>query len=67
MYKRQARCGVIAEGQEYFQEVIEVPSKMPDDIIFEALLSLPSAAYKLKTGKEFNYAPQQKIETHDFQ
>ena len=40
---------------------------MPDDIIFEALLSLPSAAYKLKTGKEFNYAPQQKIETHDFQ
>jgi len=62
-----ARCGVIAEGQEYFQEVIETPSKMPEDIIFEVLLSLPSMAYKLKTGKEFNYAPQQKIETHDFQ
>ena len=62
-----ARCGVIAEGQDYFEKVMKAPSKMPSDIIFEALLSLPSAAYKLKTGKEFNYTPQQKIETQDFQ
>ncbi len=62
-----ARCAVIAEGKDYFEKVINEPSAMPTDIIFEALLYLPDKAYKLKTGKEFQYTPQQKIETYDFQ
>ncbi len=61
------RCAVIAEGKDYFEKVVNEPSAMPTDIIFEALLNLPDIAYKTKTGKEFQYTPQQTIETNDFQ
>lgn len=53
-----ARCGVIAEGQDCFKKILKTPSEIPTDIIFEALLNLPSKAYNLKTGKDFNYNPQ---------
>lgn len=52
-----ARCAVIAEGKEYFDKVFDDPSQMPDDIVFEPLLSLAELAYERKTGEEFNYIP----------
>jgi len=61
-----ARCAVVAEGKNYFEKVLNNPSEMPTDIIFEPLLNLATAAYHKKTGKEFNYIPTKKIETHEF-
>ena len=40
---------------------------MPNNIDFEHLLSLANEAYKLKTGKEFNYIPTSNYETHQNQ
>ena len=57
------RCAVVAEGQSYYQNVLKNPTEMPFEIAFEPLLSLASAAYKLKTGKIFDYFPVFNYET----
>lgn len=61
-----ARCAVIAEGKTYFEKVLNNPSEMPSEIVFEQLLNLPSLAYEKKRGKPFHYFPSEKIETYDF-
>ena len=58
------RCAVVAEGKQYYEEILNNPSEMPIDIDFEHLLSLADDAYQLKTGKEFNYFPIFNYETH---
>ncbi|MEM1121368.1 MAG: DUF4240 domain-containing protein [Bacteroidota bacterium] len=58
-----ARCCVVANGQVAFESVLEDPTKMPKNLTFEPLLSIAQAAYKLKTGREFNYVPTSSIET----
>ncbi|AEE51650.1 DUF4240 domain-containing protein [Haliscomenobacter hydrossis] len=59
-----ARCAVIAEGKAYFEEILQHPEKMPQDIIFEPLLNIASAAYTLKTKKEFIHTPKYNYETY---
>jgi Protein of unknown function (DUF4240) len=57
------RCAVVAEGQFYYENVLKNPSEMPFEIAFEPLLSLASDAYKVKTGKKFDYFPVFNYET----
>ena len=58
-----ARCAVIAEGREYYEKVLNDPTQMPDEIVFEPLLHLPDDAFELKMGMEFNYIPTYNYET----
>lgn len=62
-----ARCAVVAEGREAYAKVLNDPSKMPDDIVFEPLLSLADLAFEQKTGAEFNYVPTFNYETRSNQ
>ncbi len=58
-----ARCCVIVNGREFFQEVLNDPESMPKDLEFEALLSIPARAFERKTGKKFAYAAKCSYET----
>lgn len=58
-----ARCAVISEGPTYYEKVLNDPTQMPDNIVFEPLLSLADDAYELKTSNEFNYVPLYNYET----
>lgn len=58
-----ARCLVVANGQKFFQEVIENPSEFPVEEELEALLYVASDAYKRKIGNEFEYSPKFNYET----
>ncbi len=58
------RCAVVAEGRDYYEKVLHNPTEMPADIDFEHLLGMAPEAYKLKTGKVFDYFPQYNYETH---
>lgn len=49
---------VVANGKEYYHEVLNDPEKMPRDAWFEILPYVAAMAYEQKTGKEFNYAPR---------
>lgn len=57
------RCAVIAEGKDYYENVLNNPSEMPADIDFEHLLGIADEAFKIKTGREFNYLPLFNYET----
>ena len=57
------RCGVVAEGREYFERVLAHPEEMPDDISFEPLLNFAADAYRLKTGRDFDCTPSFNYET----
>lgn len=59
-----ARCAVVAEGREFYEEVLQTPSLMPEDLIFEPLLRLPDLAFQLKIGTTFNYRPAFNCETY---
>jgi hypothetical protein len=58
-----ARCAVVAEGSEYYEKVLNDPSQMPENLVFEPLLSLADAAFEQKIGEEFNYIPTFNFET----
>jgi hypothetical protein len=58
------RCAVVAEGKTYFDKVVENPSEFPADLSFEPILNLPDQAYKLKTGRIFEYFPTVSYETY---
>lgn len=58
------RCAVVAEGQVYYEQVLNDPQTMPGDITFESLLSLADAAYKQQAGKPFDYQPSYNYETY---
>lgn len=62
-----ARCAVVAEGQSYYEKVLNNPVQMPNDIVFEPLLSLADFAYEMKIGMEFNYRPTFNYETRSNQ
>ena len=53
-----ARCCAVANGQEFFEEVLSDPSAMPKDLGFLALSGLAARAYKAKSGLEFHYRPR---------
>lgn len=58
------RCAVVANGRDFYQEVLDTPSKMPDDLGFEPLLYVAMDAYKRKTGKEFMVVSAFNYETY---
>jgi hypothetical protein len=58
-----ARCCVIANGKEFYEQVTKDPALMPKDMEFEALLRLPSRAYERKTGKKLTYITKFSYET----
>jgi hypothetical protein len=58
-----ARCCVVANGRTFFEDVLANPAAMPEDIEFEALLSIASQAHELKTGEEFKFIPDVSYET----
>lgn len=59
-----ARCVVVANGKDYYYEVLNDPSAMPEDAEFEALLYVASEAFELKNDEEFDYAPEFDYETY---
>lgn len=59
-----ARCAVVANGKNYYEEVLHHPEKMPKDLTFEPLLYVASRAYKHKTGKDFMARPIMSYETY---
>jgi Protein of unknown function (DUF4240) len=58
-----ARCAVIAEGKDYFEKVVDNPTEMPADIVFEPLLHLADDAFEMKMNIPFNYIPTYNYET----
>ena len=58
------RCAVVAEGQAYYEQVLNDPQTMPGDITFEPLLFLADAAYEQQVGKQFDYQPTYNYETY---
>lgn len=58
-----ARCFVVAKGEHFYTHVLENPEAMPKNKTFEALLGVSSQAFRLKTGKSFDYSPTHIIET----
>jgi len=62
-----ARCAVVAEGKAYYEQVLQDPTQMPDDIVFEPLLYLADDAFELKMGVPFNYTPTYNYETQSNQ
>ena len=59
-----ARCAVVANGKQYYEEVLNKPSKMPKELTFEPLLTIATKAYRRKTGKEFMALPTFNYETY---
>ena len=59
-----ARCCVVANGKNAFQEVQKNPTLMPKDKTFEAILYIASTAYTRKMGKKYSYSPTFPIETY---
>lgn len=57
------RCCVIANGQDYYAEVLDDPLSMPKDMEFQALLNIAPQAYKTKTGQRFKYSTKYSYET----
>lgn len=62
-----ARCCAVANGVEFFNELIKDPSKMPKDRDFGALLRIAEEAYMRKTGRDYDYVPAYPIETYSNQ
>lgn len=58
------RCCVVANGKDFYEQVLQDPSKMPTGFAFGRLLSLASQAYQAKTGKHFIHIPQYAYETY---
>lgn len=59
-----ARCAVVANGKQYYEDVLRHPAKMPADATFEPLLFVVYHAYKRKTGKDFMSPPSMSYETY---
>jgi hypothetical protein len=58
------RCGVVANGRAFFEEVLQRPERIPKEFTFEPLLSLPDEAWQLKTGRDdLDYFPEVWYET----
>ncbi|MCK6691297.1 MAG: DUF4240 domain-containing protein [Thermoanaerobaculia bacterium] len=58
-----ARCGVIANGKDFYELVLSNPLEMPRDITFAPLLRIAKKAYERKTGKKMTIVPAFNYET----
>lgn len=59
-----ARCAVVANGMEYYKNVLANPQLMPVELTFEPLLYIVTKAYKRKTGKGFTAISAYNYETY---
>lgn len=59
-----ARCVVVANGRNFYYEVLQSPEEMPQDIEFESLLGVAREAYEQKNDEEFDYMPKFDYETY---
>jgi Protein of unknown function (DUF4240)/Leucine rich repeat/Leucine Rich repeat len=59
----RVRCCVVANGSEYFQEVLAEPENMPKDLEFEAILRVAAKAYERKTGRKLSLKTKYNYET----
>ena len=57
------RACVVANGRDYFYDVIENPTNMPKSLDFEALLYLAATAWETKTDKEYDHSNRYDYET----
>lgn len=58
-----ARCCAVANGKDYYYNVLNHPEDMPKDLEFESILYVADEAYELKNGEEFDYLSKYSIET----
>jgi hypothetical protein len=58
-----ARCGVVANGKEFYEKVLTNPDAMPADTTFSPLLRITKKAYERKTGKKMTIVPAFNYET----
>ena len=58
-----ARCGVVANGKDFFTQILENPNAMPVDATFSPLLRVAKMAYLRKTGKKMTIVPSYNFET----
>lgn len=58
------RCAVVAEGKDFFEQVLREPSTIPQDLTFEPLLHLAADAYVQKTGHRFAHTSPFSCETY---
>ena len=64
-YFLYVRCCVVANGKDYFYQVLQNPTSMPKEMDFEALLYLPDEAYNKKTKTEdYDYETKFDFETY---
>jgi predicted DNA-binding WGR domain protein len=64
-YFLYVRCCVVANGKDFFYQVLQNPTSMPKDMDFEALLYLPDEAYNKKTKTEdYHYQTKFSFETY---
>ncbi len=59
-----ARCGVVANGKENYEHILDNPKEMPSDITFSPLLRIAKKAYQRKTGKKMTIVPAFNYETY---
>lgn len=57
------RCVVVANGRDYYYEVMNNPKAMAKDLEFEALLYVAKEAYETKNDDEFDYVSEYDYET----
>ncbi|MFN0216439.1 MAG: DUF4240 domain-containing protein [Saprospiraceae bacterium] len=62
-----ARCGVVANGKDFYQKVLHNPAEMPLDVTFSPLLRIARKAYECKTGKKMTIVPAFNFETYSNQ
>lgn len=59
----EIRCAVIANGKTCYEKAITDPTKMPQELYFAEIFSIPYKAYKKKTGEKFKYKSKYSVVT----
>lgn len=57
------RCVVVANGRDFYYEVLGDPTRMPKDLEFESLLYIACDAFEKKNGDVFDYVAKYDFET----
>lgn len=58
-----ARCCAVANGQDFFEDILLNPENMPKDLGFLALATVAEKAYRRKTGNNLNHQTRHSMET----
>jgi len=59
-----ARAAVVANGQKYYEAVLNDPMKMPKEFTFEPLLFIAATVFQQKTNQDWDYLPTPSYETY---